>query len=157
MLYAWWKAGTQDTQKRVLYSRFCSSLESNSRGVSATSEGTRLCAGSEAESELSVWTRDLWNVKATSRDLESGMRELPNFKTTTTNTPPKTLSQGNTRLWKKCQSVALSCPALCNPMGCSPPRLLCPWDSPGQNTGVGCHLLLQGIFPTPGSNPGLPR
>ena len=25
---------------------------------------------------------------------------------------------------------------------------LCPWDSPGKNTGVGCHFLLQGIFPT---------
>ena len=33
-----------------------------------------------------------------------------------------------------------------------PTRLLCPWDSPGKNTGVGCHLLLQGIFPTQGSN-----
>ena len=30
---------------------------------------------------------------------------------------------------------------------------LCPWDSPGKNTGVGCHLLLEGIFPTQGSNP----
>ena len=28
-------------------------------------------------------------------------------------------------------------------------------DSPGKNTGVGCHALLQGIFPTQGSNPGL--
>ena len=28
-------------------------------------------------------------------------------------------------------------------------------DSPGKNTGVGCHFLLQGIFPTKGSNPGL--
>ena len=28
------------------------------------------------------------------------------------------------------------------------PRLLCPWDSPGKKTGVGCHFLLQGIFPT---------
>ena len=31
-------------------------------------------------------------------------------------------------------------------------RLLWPWDSPGKNTGVGCHALLQGIFPTQGSN-----
>ena len=30
--------------------------------------------------------------------------------------------------------------------------LLCPQDSPGKNTGVGCHALLQGIFPTQGSN-----
>ena len=32
-----------------------------------------------------------------------------------------------------------------------------PWNSPGQNTGVGCLSLLQGIFPTQGSNPGLPH
>ena len=31
----------------------------------------------------------------------------------------------------------------------------CPWDSPGKSTGVGCHFLLQGIFPTQGSNLGL--
>ena len=31
--------------------------------------------------------------------------------------------------------------------------LACPWDSPSKNTGVGCHVLLQGIFPTQGSNP----
>ena len=31
-------------------------------------------------------------------------------------------------------------------------KLLCPWDFPGKNTGVGCHLLLQGIFPTQGLN-----
>ena len=34
-----------------------------------------------------------------------------------------------------------SCPTLCNHMDCSLPRLLCPWDSPGMNTGVGCHAL----------------
>ena len=34
-------------------------------------------------------------------------------------------------------------------------RPLCPWNSPGKNTGVGSHFLLQGIFPTQGSNPGL--
>ena len=39
--------------------------------------------------------------------------------------------------------------------GRSPARLLCPWNSPGKNTGVGSHSLLQGIFPTQGSNPGL--
>ena len=33
--------------------------------------------------------------------------------------------------------------------------LLCPWDSPGKDTGVGCHFLLQGIFLTQESNPGL--
>ena len=33
--------------------------------------------------------------------------------------------------------------------------LLCPWACPSKNTGVGCRLLLQGIFPTQGSNPHL--
>ena len=37
----------------------------------------------------------------------------------------------------------------------TPARPLCPWDSPGKNTGVGCHFLLQGIFPTQGLNPRL--
>ena len=36
--------------------------------------------------------------------------------------------------------------------GLWPTRLLCLWDSPGKNTGVGCHALLQGIFQTQGSN-----
>ena len=34
-------------------------------------------------------------------------------------------------------------------------QALYPWDSPGKNTGVGCHSFVQGIFPTQGSNPGL--
>ena len=38
------------------------------------------------------------------------------------------------------------------PHGPWPARLLCPWDSPGKNTGVGCHALLQGIFLTQGLN-----
>ena len=36
-----------------------------------------------------------------------------------------------------------------------PTGLLCPWDSPGKNIGVGCHLFLQRIFLTQGSNLGL--
>ena len=36
--------------------------------------------------------------------------------------------------------------------GLQPVRLLCPWDSPGKNTGVSCEAFLQGIFPTHGSN-----
>ena len=40
----------------------------------------------------------------------------------------------------------------CDPVDCSPARLLCPCDFPGKNSGVGCHFLLQGIFLTQGSN-----
>ena len=39
------------------------------------------------------------------------------------------------------------------PDGLWPARLLCPWDSPGKNTGVGCHAFLQGSFLPQGSNP----
>ena len=41
------------------------------------------------------------------------------------------------------------------PQGLQPTRLLCPWDFPGKNTGVGCHFLLQGIFLTQGSSSSL--
>ena len=47
------------------------------------------------------------------------------------------------------------CLTLCDPMDCSPTRLLCPWDSPGRNAGVGCRFLLQGIFLTQRLNLGL--
>ena len=53
--------------------------------------------------------------------------------------------------------VALSCPTLCNSLDCSPPGSSVHGDSPGKNTGVGCHALLQGIFPTLRLNPGLPQ
>ena len=49
-----------------------------------------------------------------------------------------------------------SCPTLCYPHRQQPTGLPCPWDSPGKNTEVGCHFLLQGIFPPQGSNPGPP-
>ena len=48
--------------------------------------------------------------------------------------------------------VAQSCPTLCDPMDCTVHGLFL-----GQNTGVGSLSLLQGIFPTQGSNPGLPH
>ena len=41
------------------------------------------------------------------------------------------------------------------PHGLQPVRLLCPWNSPSKNTGVGCHFLFQEIFLTQGSNLGL--
>ena len=49
--------------------------------------------------------------------------------------------------------VAQSCPTLCDPVD----YIYSPWNSPGQNTGVGSLSLLQGIFPTQGLNPGLPH
>ena len=45
-----------------------------------------------------------------------------------------------------------SCLTLLRHYGLHPTSLLCPWDSPGKNTGVGCCFILQGIFPNRGSN-----
>ena len=52
--------------------------------------------------------------------------------------------------------VTQSCLTLCDPMNCSPPgSSRGPWDLPGKDTAMGCHFLLQGIFQTQESNPGL--
>ena len=50
-----------------------------------------------------------------------------------------------------CCLVTKSCLTLLIPHGLQPARLLCPWDSPGKNTGVGSHSLLQRIFQTQAS------
>ena len=53
--------------------------------------------------------------------------------------------------------VIHSCLTLYNPMDYSLPGTSVRGDSPGKNTKMGCHVLLQGIFPTQGLNPGLPH
>ena len=49
--------------------------------------------------------------------------------------------------------VSQLCLSFCDPMDCSLPSASVHGDSPGKNTGMGCHALLQGIFPTRGLNP----
>ena len=51
--------------------------------------------------------------------------------------------------------VSQSCPTVCNPMNYSLPRSSVHGIFPDKSTGVGCHFLLQRIFPTQGLNPGL--
>ena len=66
-------------------------------------------------------------------------------------------------LWQKktslkcfhCVKVTQLCLTLCNPMDCGPPRLLCPWNSPGQSTGVGCRPSPEDL-PKPGMEPRSP-
>ena len=53
--------------------------------------------------------------------------------------------------------VTQSFPTLFDPTGYSPPGSSVHGDSPGKNTRVGCHALLQEIFPNQGSNAGLPH
>ena len=60
--------------------------------------------------------------------------------------------------WCKHESASVSCSIVSNslwPCGLWPTRLLCPWNFPGKNTGVGCYSFFQGIFLTRGSNSGL--
>ena len=68
----------------------------------------------------------------------------------------KTIKYTVTKKWKWKWSRSVMLDSL-RPHELQPTRLLYPWDSPGKNTGVGCHFLLQGIFPTKGSNTGLPH
>ena len=51
--------------------------------------------------------------------------------------------------------ITQSCLNLCDPMDCNPTGSSVHGDSPGKNIEMGCHALLQGIFPTQGSNPDL--
>ena len=60
-------------------------------------------------------------------------------------------------LRKRKKKIVLSCVQLFRFHKLQPTRLLCPWDSPGKNTGLGCHFLLQGIFPAQELNTGLPQ
>ena len=55
----------------------------------------------------------------------------------------------------QCRSESESCSVVSNSLW--PHELYCPWNSPCQNSGVGSCSLLQEIFPTQGSNPGLPH
>ena len=52
-----------------------------------------------------------------------------------------------------CAKSLQLCPTLFDPMDCSPPGFSVHGDSPGRNTGGGCHFPFQEIFPTQGSNP----
>ena len=57
-------------------------------------------------------------------------------------------------VWLETLLSMIICSCICvTANGLQPARLLCPWASPGKNTGVGCHFLLQGIFPTQRWNP----
>ena len=97
-----------------------------------------------------------------------GCSEKSRLKGFTGNLPQGEVEYGSMELWMMplvqnlfpvCGppylSVSCSVDSL-QPRGLQRARLLCPWDSPGKNTAVGCHALLQRIFLTQESNPGSP-
>ena len=62
------------------------------------------------------------------------------------------LEQDRASLFSNCVRVCSVVSDFLQSHGLQPARLLCPWDFPGKNTGVGCHFLLQGSFLTRGMN-----
>ena len=66
--------------------------------------------------------------------------------------PPPLLRVKTSSLSRSLTPVSLR-EATLQPYGPQPARLLCPWDSPSENTGAGCHCLLRVIFPTQGWKP----
>ena len=70
---------------------------------------------------------------------------------------PKTIPFDSTLQGESESEVAQSCLTLCDPMACSLPCFLVHGIFKAKSSGVGCHSLLQEIFPTQGLNPGLPH
>ena len=83
--------------------------------------------------------------------------QVPSYSPMSPSTPRvSSCSPGPQLLYVLCL-VAQSGPTLFDPRDCSLPGSSVHGDSPGKNTGMGCHALLQEIFPTQGSNLGLPH
>ena len=113
----------------------------------------------ENNCKLNNWKRINLQSIQTAHAAQYQKKKQPNLRMST---PKKHFSKEDILMantWKDAQHSSLlyvlvsqSYPTLCNAKGCSPLRLLCPWDFPGKNTGVDSHFLLQGIFPTQGLN-----
>ena len=102
-----------------------------------------------------VWWELSWQCLISHRkyQLEAGNGEWAKWEATDT---PRSDMQGlPSRSERVLCLVAQACWALCDPVDCSPPGFSVHGNSPGKNSGVGCHALLHGIFPTQGSNTGL--
>ena len=114
------------------------------------------------------WQQPHWDIRSRSREPQRlwasylGRTDLP-----PSDTCLQTFSHGKKKkllyryvYYKSCymKSVSVSCSVMSDslpPYGLQPARLLCPWDSPGKNIGVGGHSLPQGIFLAQGLNSSL--
>ena len=94
------------------------------------------------------WLKDKWNAQGL---LTTNVPCLPFMSTVLSilsiGKSPSSVGTSFLVSYVKLVLVTQSCMTLCDPLDCSA-RLLCPWDSPIKNSWVGCHSLLQGIFPT---------
>ena len=96
------------------------------------------------------------------KDISKIYRELLQYNNKKTSNP--ILKCGKIETYLSKETIQIPNAVLCSrsvmssslwPHGLQPTSLLCPWDSPGKNTGVGYHSLLHVIFPAQGLNPGL--
>ena len=115
----------------------------------------------ELNSEKHQWWND-WQKKILRRKLnrqrsKEGKQEMKCLETWRKRLSQEKRNNQQCQIFLSFCLVTHSCLTLCNPMDCSLPSSSVHGDSPGKNTGVGCHALLQGIFQTQGSNPGLPH
>ena len=103
------------------------------------------------------WLSPSCQARKTSGERASGTALLPSHAPTSAllGFSLKWASPGGTEVTACMLVVAWVVSGSLRPHGLQPARLVCPWDSLGKNTAVGCHALLQGIFPTQGSNPHL--
>ena len=96
-----------------------------------------------------------YNLQLNLHDLSSSVSRVPHLRVNLR--PIVTLGQQKQQQCQSFSCVRLFAIPKRSLISLQPTRLLCLQDFPGQNTGVGCHFLLQGIFPTRGSNPALPH
>ena len=123
-------------------------------------EGNVLCLQSSEEKmfatlNLKFYTHSSINYKAQAETL-SHTHQLQNLLLSSVlNTSRMQFSKMKAKEKRKRSHSVMS--NSLGPHGLQPTRLLCPWDFPANSTGVDFHFLLQEIFPTQGSNPGLPH
>ena len=111
--------------------------------ITPTTKGRRAVKSGENAERVAVRSKDDIQTHQSKRVGGDSYSRLSNTKTSLNTHYACVYAQ---TLW--------SCLTL-RPYGLQPAKLLCPQDSPGKNTGVGCHFPLQGILLTQGSNLGL--
>ena len=135
-----------------------SPLSNNSTSVSLsihfilTSDPKKLCSSRAAI--LEIFLPGLGTALRASQDTSPWTHEMwePSFGTWIVSTVADTHYLALNLCEILCAKLLQLWPTHLQPHGLQSTRLLCPWNSPGKNTGVGCCALLQGIFPTQGSN-----
>ena len=100
-----------------------------------------------------VMDREAWHAASLWGDKESETTEWLNWTELKTILTIQIINESNTKYSRHLKNII----SFEESDSLWPHGLHSPWNSPGQNTGVGSHSLLQGIFPTQGSNPGLPH